>query len=161
VTVLGDGRLGLLVAQVVRAAGAQVRVLGRHANKLQLCERWGIPGRLADDVRPRKDQDVVIDCTGRSNGFELATKLVRPRGTIVLKTTVADNRPLNLAPLVIDEVTLIGSRCGPFGPALKLLAEKRVDVASLISRRFRLERGVEAIAHAGRPGVMKVLIDCG
>ena len=161
VTVLGDGRLGLLVAQVVRDAGAPVRVLGRHPDKLALCERWQIKARHADDVRPRADQDVVIDCTGRSGGLEAALQFCRPRGTIVVKTTVADGRAMNLAPLVVNEITLVGSRCGPFADAIALLAGRRVDVASLISRRVKLGRGVEAMELAARPGVLKVLIDCG
>jgi threonine dehydrogenase-like Zn-dependent dehydrogenase len=157
-TVLGDGRLGLLVAQVMRNAGYPVRVVGRHQAKLNLCEKWSIPGRLVDDVKPRHDQDVVVDCTGSAAGFELALAMVRPRGTVVLKSTVAGGRPMNLAPVVIDEVTVIGSRCGPFREAIRALAEKQVDVTSLIHRRMKLDDGVEAMAEAGRAGVMKVIV---
>ncbi len=114
VTVLGDGRLGLLVAQVLQSAGCPVRVIGKHPEKLALCERWSIRSRPLADIKPRHDQEVVVDCTGRAEGFELAMQMVRPRGTIVLKSTVAAGKPLNLAPLVIDEITVIGSRCGPF-----------------------------------------------
>jgi threonine dehydrogenase-like Zn-dependent dehydrogenase len=124
VTVLGDGRLGLLVAQVLRNAGCPVRVIGKHADKLALCEKWQI----------------------------------RPRGTIVLKSTFAAGKPLNLAPLVIDEIQVIGSRCGPFREAIRALAEKQVDVVSLIHRRMKLEQGVEAMDLAGRPGVLKVIL---
>jgi threonine dehydrogenase-like Zn-dependent dehydrogenase len=158
VTVLGDGRLGLLVAQVLRETGAPVRVIGRHPDKLALCERWSIRARPLDDILPRHDQDVVIDCTGSASGFELAMQMVRPRGTIVLKSTVAQGKPLNLAPLVIDEINVVGSRCGPFRDAIRALAEKRIDVTSLIHRRMRIEQGVEAMELAGRPGVLKVLI---
>src|SRR5215203_3849322 len=105
VTVLGDGRLGLLVAQVLRNAGCPVRVIGKHADKLALCEKWDIRSRPLDEITPRHDQDVVVDCTGSANGFELATQMVRPRGTLVLKSTVAAAKALNLAPLVIDEIT--------------------------------------------------------
>jgi alcohol dehydrogenase len=112
VTVLGDGRLGLLVAQVLQTVGCPVRVIGKHPDKLALCERWSIRSRPLADIVPRHDQDVVVDCTGSAEGFELAMQMVRPRGTIVLKSTVATARPLNLAPLVIDEITVIGSRCG-------------------------------------------------
>jgi threonine dehydrogenase-like Zn-dependent dehydrogenase len=158
VTVLGDGRLGLLVAQVLQTAGVPVRVIGKHASKLSLCEKWGIRSRLLDDIVPRHDQDVVIDCTGAAEGFELALQIVRPRGTLVLKSTFAANKPLNLAPVVIDEVTIVGSRCGPFKEAIRALAQKQVDVVSLIHRRMKLEQGVEAMQLAGKPGVLKVML---
>lgn len=158
VTVLGDGRLGLLVAQVLRNAGCPVRVLGKHADKLALCEKWSIRSRSIEDISPRHDQDVVVDCTGSPGGFELAMQMVRPRGTIVLKSTFAAGKPLNLAPLVIDEINVIGSRCGPFREAIRALAEKQIDVASLIHRRVKIEQGVEAMNLAGRPGVLKVIL---
>jgi alcohol dehydrogenase len=158
VTVLGDGRLGLLVAQVLRNAGCPVRVIGKHADKLALCEKWQIRSRPLADINPRHDQDVVVDCTGSASGFELAMQMVRPRGTIVLKSTFAAGKPLNLAPLVIDEIQVIGSRCGPFREAIRALAEKQVDVVSLIHRRMKLEQGVEAMDLAGRPGVLKVIL---
>ncbi len=158
VTVLGDGRLGLLVAQVLRNAGCPVRVIGKHPEKLTLCEKWSIRSRPLEDIQPRHDQDVVVDCTGSAGGFELAMQMVRPRGTIVLKSTFAAGKPLNLAPLVIDEIQVIGSRCGPFKEAIRALTEKQVDVASLIHRRMKIEQGVEAMNLAGRPGVLKVLL---
>lgn len=158
VTVLGDGRLGLLVAQVLRDADCQVRVIGRHPQKLALCEKWSIRARPLDEIMPRHDQDVVVDCTGSAAGFELALQMVRPRGTVVLKTTAAAGKPLNLAPLVIDEINVIGSRCGPFREAIRALAEKRIDVVSLIHRRMKLEQGIEAMELAARPGILKVLL---
>src|SRR5947209_7998927 len=158
VTVLGDGRLGLLVAQVLCDAGCPVRVIGRHPEKLALCEKWSIRSRPLEDIAPRHDQDVVVDCTGSASGIELALQMVRPRGTIVLKTTAAAGKPLNLAPVVIDEINIIGSRCGPFREAIRALTEKRVDVTSLIHRRMKLEQGVEAMELAGRPGVLKVIL---
>jgi len=158
VTVLGDGRLGLLMAQVLRNAGTQVRVIGKHADKLALCEKWSIRSRPVDDIMARHDQDVVVDCTGSTTGFELAMAMVRPRGTIVLKSTVAQGKPLNLAPLVVDEINVIGSRCGPFRQAITALAAKEIDVTSLIHRRMKLEQGVEAMNLAGRKGVLKVIL---
>lgn len=163
VTVLGDGRLGLLVAQVLRNAGCPVRVIGKHADKLALCEKWSIRSRPLVDIVPRHDQDIVVDCTGSAAGFELAMAMARPRGTIVLKSTVAQStialsKPLNLAPLVVDEIQVIGSRCGPFRQAIAALASKEVDVASLIHRRIKLDQGIEAMALAGRPGVLKVIL---
>lgn len=158
VTVLGDGRLGLLVAQVLRNAGCPVRVIGKHPEKLVMCEKWSIRSRPLDEIKPRHDQDVVVDCTGSAGGFELAMEMVRPRGTIVLKSTAAAGKALNLAPLVIDEINVIGSRCGPFREAIRALAEKSVDVVSLIHRRMKIEQGVDAFALAARPGVLKVIL---
>jgi threonine dehydrogenase-like Zn-dependent dehydrogenase len=158
VTVVGDGRLGLLVAQVLRDANCQVRVIGKHPAKLALCEKWSIRSRPLDDIVPRHDQDVVVDCTGSASGLELAMQMVRPRGTVVLKTTVAASKPLNLAPVVIDEINIIGSRCGPFREAIRALAEKRIEITSLIHRRMKLEQGIEAMDLAARPGVLKVIL---
>jgi len=158
VTVLGDGRLGLLVAQVLRNVGCPVRVIGKHPQKMALLEKWQIRSRLLSDIAPRHDQDVVVDCTGSAAGFELATQIVRPRGTVVLKSTVAQGKPLNLAPIVIDELSIIGSRCGPFREAINALTEKTVDVISLISRRMKLEQGVEAMEVAKRNDVLKVIL---
>jgi threonine dehydrogenase-like Zn-dependent dehydrogenase len=135
-----------------------VRVIGKHPEKLEICQKWQIRSRALSEITPRHDQDVVIDCTGSAGGFELAMQLVRPRGTIVLKSTAAAGKPMNLAPLVIDEIQVIGSRCGPFREALRALAEKQIDVASLIHRRMKLDQGVEAMELAARPGVLKVLI---
>ena len=161
VTVLGDGRLGLLVAQVLRDANCQVRVIGKHPQKLSLCEKWSIRSRPLSDIVPRHDQDVVVDCTGSPAGLEMAVQMVRPRGTVVLKTTAAAGKPLNLAPVVIDEINIIGSRCGPFREAIRALAEKRIDVTSLIHRRMKLDQAVEAIELAARPGVLKVILTVG
>lgn len=158
VTILGDGRLGLLIAQVFQAAGCPVRVIGKHPEKLALCDRWSIRSRPLADIVPRHDQDVVVECTGTASGFEMAMQMVRPRGTIVLKSTCAAGRPLNLAPLVVDEITVVGSRCGSFKEAIRALTQKQIDVVSLIHRRMRLEQGVEAMRLAGQPGVLKVLL---
>ena len=159
ITVLGDGRLGLLTAQVLARLNASVRVLGKHAAKLELCERWGIRHRLVDDVTPRADQDVVVDCTGSTTGLVMAMRLVRPRGTIVLKTTVADQQGVDLSPIVIHEIDVVGSRCGPFPDALSLLADEAIEVIGLISRRVRLEDGVEGLRAAAQADVIKVLIE--
>lgn len=161
VTVLGDGRLGLLVAQALARLNASVRVIGKHPAKLELCTKWGIKHRMLDELTPRKDQDIVVDCTGSADGLELAMRLVRPCGRIVLKTTVADAPPLNLAPLVIDEIELVGSRCGVFTDALPLLDADEVDVVSMISRRMNLADGVEALRAAQQRDVVKVLIEIG
>jgi threonine dehydrogenase-like Zn-dependent dehydrogenase len=157
VTVLGDGRLGLLCAQVLRNAGCPVRVIGRHAEKMRLCDQWGIRSRAVADITPRHDQDVVVDCTGTASGLETAMQLVRPRGTIVLKSTAAAGRAINLAPIVVDEINVVGSRCGPFKEAIKALAEKSVDVTTMIHRRMKIEQGVEAVELA-KQGALKILL---
>lgn len=162
ITVLGDGRLGLLCTQVLSQLNATVRVVGKHPDKLQLAEKWGIKHRLLEDIGLRKDQDIVIDCTGKADGLTTAMAMVRPRGTIVMKTTVApSNMPagFDLSPLVVDEINLIGSRCGPFDEALRQIGDGRVDVVSLISRRMKLADGVEAMKVAKRPDVIKVLLE--
>ncbi len=162
ITVLGDGRLGLLCAQVMSQLNATVRCVGKHNEKLQLCEKWGVKHRLLEDVGLRNDQDIVVDCTGSSGGLIAAMGMVRPRGTIVMKTTVApqaDKQQIDLSPLVVNEINLIGSRCGPFGDALNALSGEKVDVLSLISRRMKLADGVDALKAAGQPGVIKVLLE--
>jgi len=159
VVVLGDGRLGNLCAQVLAGLSDHVLVVGKHANKLALLHSLGIATVLRDQVEARRDADIVVDCTGSDTGLPTALKLVRPRGTIVLKTTVAGEQTLAWAPFVIDEITLVGSRCGPFDQALKALAEGRVSVAPLISDRFDLSEGANALEHARTKPVLKVLLD--
>jgi len=159
VTVLGDGRLGLLVAQVMAALNATVRMVGKHPAKLRHCDRWGIRHRALDEIKPRQDQDIVVDCTGSADGIALAMQMVRPRGRIVLKTTMAGPQPVDLSPLVVDEIQVIGSRCGPFPRALTALAAGEVDVTSLISRRFDLADGAEAFAAARGEDAVKVLLE--
>lgn len=163
ITVLGDGRLGLLCAQVMSQLNATVRCVGKHTGKLQLCEKWGVKHRLLEDVGLRNDQDIVVDCTGSPSGLVTAMGMVRPRGTIVMKTTVAPGsagqEKLDLSPLVINEIKLIGSRCGPFSEALAALSAEKVDVLSLISRRAKLADGVDAIKAAAKPDVIKVLLE--
>ena len=161
VTVLGDGRLGLLCAQVMTQLNATVRLVGKHPQKLALCEKWGVKHRVLEDVGLRADQDIVVDCTGSAQGLTLAMQMVRPRGKIVVKTTIAaeeDRQPIDFSPLVINEIQMIGSRCGPFPDALFGLASDKVDVLSLISRRMKLSDGVEALRVAQQPGVIKVLL---
>jgi len=158
VMVLGSGRLGLLVAQVLSLTHCRLAVLGRNPRTLGLLDRKGIQTMTAADVTRGADQDVVVDCTGSPDGLPLAMRLIRPRGTIVMKTTCAGAAPVNLAPLVVNEVTLLGSRCGPFPDAITALAARQVDVKSLISRVMPLAQGVEALAEAGRPENIKVLL---
>ena len=158
VVVLGDGKLGLLCAQVLAAAGAAVTLVGKHRNNLDLVAPQGIDGRLLGDWAPAAAADCVVEATGSATGLELAMAAVRPRGTLVLKSTVAGAHSLSLAPLVINEVTVVGSRCGLFPPALAALAARSVSVTPLIDATYPLAGGVDALAHAARPGVRKVLL---
>jgi threonine dehydrogenase-like Zn-dependent dehydrogenase len=159
VAVLGDGRLGNLCAQVLARLSDHVLVIGKHPEKLAILESMGVATRLLSDSIDERAWDIVVDCTGSESGLPTALKLVRPRGTIVLKTTVAGQQTLAWAPFVIDEVTLIGSRCGPFDRALSGLEEGHVRVEPLISDRFDLSRGLDALARAQTKGILKVLLD--
>jgi len=155
--VLGDGKLGLLIAQVLRRCGARVEVVGRHPAKLDRVAGLGITTRLADEPL-EGNADLVVEATGSEAGLRRAMQTVRPRGTLVLKSTVAAEHHLSLAPLVIDEITVVGSRCGPFAPALAALAAGEVQVEPLIDAVYPLEQGLEAVAHAQRKGAAKVLL---
>lgn len=157
VLVLGDGKLGLLCAQVLRLTGARASVVGKHKEKIAILKKLGIRTLLLSDWKPHP-YDVVVEATGSTSGLKLAMESVRPRGTLVLKSTLAENHTLSLAPLVINEVTIVGSRCGLFPPALEALAQKKVTVTPLIEKIYPLREGTEAIAHAGRAGALKVLL---
>lgn len=158
VAVLGAGRLGLLVAQLLRQTGCALTVIGRDPAKLAFCDKQGIQSQHVDEVAPRGDSDVVVECSGAAAGLELAARLVRPRGTIVLKSTCAERGPVNLSDLVVHEITVIGSRCGPFAEALQILARRDVEVRTLVTRVLGLSRACEAFAQAAAPGQIKVLI---
>jgi len=158
ILILGDGKLGLLCAQVLYLTGARVTLLGKHENKIGLMKKLGIRAVKLADWRASLF-DIVVDATGSTPGLELALASVRPRGTLVMKSTLADQHALSLAPLVINEVTVVGSRCGPFSPALAALAQKRLMVGPLIDRIYPLAEGIKAVGHAARPGALKVLLE--
>lgn len=158
VSVVGPGRLGLLVAQILATTGCRLTVIGRNPKKLLLCEKKGIQAIHVDALVPRNDRDVIVDCTGTPEGLEIAMGLVRPRGTILLKSTCARAGAVNLTPIVINEITLKGSRCGPFPEAINALARQAVDVRSMISRTFPIEDGLGAIEAARDPTNIKVLL---
>ena len=173
VTVVGAGRLGLLVAQVVKATGCRLTVVDRNRDKLELAEKHGIQSIHVDDVIGRADRDVVVECSGSAAGLEIAMGLLRPRGTLVLKSTYAPSSAKsnaqasaqsnegalpNLAPIVINELHVIGSRCGPFPEAINALTREAVEVRSMISATFPLARGLDALEAAKDPQRVKVLI---
>jgi threonine dehydrogenase-like Zn-dependent dehydrogenase len=159
VLVLGDGRLGQLVARVLRPLVGRLVLVGKHAAKLEMAEKQGIQTAAVEEFIPRADADVIVEATGSASGLELALRAVRPRGVIVLKSTFAAPAAVNLSPAVVAEVTVIGSRCGPLEAALGALAAGEVDVSALVSRRYPLARAVEAIQAAAEPENVKVLID--
>ncbi len=163
VVILGDGKMGQLAAQVLPLSGSEVMMVGKHEEKLALAAKYGVRTFVLDDpqsftLENRRRVDLVVECSGSAQGLELALRLVRARGTIVLKSTVAAQSTLHLAPIVIDEIRLQGSRCGPFAPALRALSQHRVDVRPLISAQFSLDEGLAAFEYAAQPGVLKVLV---
>ncbi|HEY6361521.1 MAG TPA: alcohol dehydrogenase catalytic domain-containing protein [Vicinamibacterales bacterium] len=159
VVVLGDGRLGNLCAQVLAGVTNHLLAVGKHPSKLALLQSLGIETALLAEVSPEPRADIVVDCTGSATGLPTALTLVRPRGTVVLKTTMAGTQTLALAPIVVDEVTLVGSRCGPFDQALLALESGHVSVLPLISGRFDLSRGREALDAASTTPALKILLD--
>ena len=161
VVVLGDGRLGNLCAQVLADFGCNVLVVGKHDRKLNVLREINseIKTTLLEDATPSRDADVVVDCTGSATGLPTALQHVKPWGTVVLKTTVAGEQTLALAPIVIDEVRVVGSRCGPFRDALDGLQSGRIKVKPLITERFGLDQAVEALKLTSNQPVLKVLLD--
>ncbi len=156
--VLGDGKLGLLAAQVLAASGAQVRCVGHHDAKLALLAKRGIETVLERDWSP-EPTDLVVEATGTAGGFAAAVATTRPRGTLVLKSTVAEHPSLDLAPLVIHEISVVGSRCGPFAPALAALEANAVEVDDLVTERIPLAQGALALERARRSAALKVLVE--
>jgi alcohol dehydrogenase len=156
--VLGDGKLGLLVAQTLAARGARVHLFGRHRHKLGIAEQAGVTGELRGSRLPLAAYDYVVDATGSREGLAQAVAMCRPRGTVILKSTIHGVTRLEAAPVIVNEVTLVGSRCGPFEPAIELLASGRVRVADMVSERFPLEQAPAAFRRAQQKGVLKVLL---
>jgi len=156
--IIGDGRLAQLVAQVFASRGARPVVVGINENKMRRLERLGISCFLASEVHPRHDVHLVVEASGSVAGLAMAMQFVRPRGTIVLKSTIAAREPINLSPIVVDEVTVLGSRCGPFGEAIGALARGQVDTAGMVTAKFPLSDGVRAVQAAQLPDSLKVVV---
>jgi threonine dehydrogenase-like Zn-dependent dehydrogenase len=156
IAILGDGRLGAIVAMMLQAEAYDVVIGGHHREKLDQLVEIGLSAVPETVLEP--GFDVVVDCTGAGPGFVRAMALVRPRGTLILKSTAASGANLNLAPLVINEVTVVGSRCGRFAPALAALEAGKIDPRPLISAVFALEDGVRALTEAKNPLNFKILL---
>ncbi len=158
VLVLGPGKLGTLVARALRGASDRVAVAGRRRERLRALGREGLATLRSEAIAARA-YDVVVECTGSPQGFAAARRALRPRGTLVLKSTYAGDTRLDLSALVVDEITLVGSRCGPLAKALDAMVTGRVRVTDLIEARYPLAQGLRGFAHAKRPGALKVLLD--
>ena len=163
VYLLGSGRLGLLIAQVLATTNCDLTVIGRTPAKLKILDDLGIQTRIGDvetlATLAARPADFVVEATGSEAGFRLSRRMVRPSGAILLKSTFAGGLPnFDISSLVVDEISLIGSRCGPFAPALRLLQQGKIATNPLISARYPLSCGVEGLERAGQPGIVKVLI---
>jgi alcohol dehydrogenase len=158
VAVLGDGKLGLLIAQTLQAHGARVHHFGRHREKLRISRAAGVTTEIAGKRLPVAAWEWTVDATGSAEGLRQAAAMTRPRGTLIMKSTVHGLVPLDTAPLIVNEITLVGSRCGRFEPALKLLRSGKVNVEDMISGEYPLSQAPAAFARAAEKGVMKVLL---
>ena len=158
VAVLGDGKLGLLIAMVLNAKGYRVRQFGRHEEKLGIARRAGVEAEVAGGALPEMAYDWVVDATGSAEGLRQAVQMTRPRGTVILKSTVHGLVGVDTAPVIVNEITLVGSRCGRFEPAIELLSRNLIPVEEMISEQFPLADAPRAFERAARKGAMKVLL---
>jgi alcohol dehydrogenase len=158
IAVLGDGKLGLLIALVLNAYGHHVHQFGRHAAKLEIASRAGVATEAASGTLPDMAYDWVVDATGSPEGLRQAVRMTRPRGTVILKSTVHGLVGVDTAPVIVNEITLVGSRCGRFEPALDLLSRNLIPVEEMISERLPLADAPRAFERAAQKGVLKVLL---
>jgi threonine dehydrogenase-like Zn-dependent dehydrogenase len=158
VAVLGDGKLGLLAAQVLHAKGIRVHVYGKHRHKLRIVEKCGVAGQIRGSKLPVAAYDYVIEASGSPEGLAQAVAMARPRGTVILKSTVHGSVALDAAPVIVNELTLVGSRCGLFPPAIDLLARGQINVQDMISDSFSLSEAEKGFERAQQKGVLKVLL---
>jgi alcohol dehydrogenase len=158
IAVLGDGKLGLLVSQVLQASGYPVLQFGRHREKLRIAEKKGVVTEIVRKTLPVAEFGYVVDATGASGGLEAAVRMVRPRGTVFMKSTVHGRVAVDTAPIIVNEITLVGSRCGRFEPAIRLLRSDAINVCDMISEELPLSKASRAFIHGGQSGVLKVLL---
>ncbi len=158
IAVLGDGKLGLMIALALNAAGLDLILIGKHENKLEIAKKQGVKTKLLSDVEIKKEYDFVVEATGSISGFETSLALTKPRGTLILKSTIAASKEFNFAPVVVDEITIVGSRCGQFAPALRLLESGRIDVKPLISDIFEFDESIAAFERNKEKSSIKVIV---
>ncbi len=158
VAVLGDGKLGLTIALTLNAQNLDVTLIGKHENKLEIAKKQGVKVQLLENTKISNNYDVVVEATGSVSGFETSLSLVKPRGVLVLKSTIATGKELNLAPIVINEITVLGSRCGQFGPALRLLKNNRINFAPFISKIYSIDEAIEAFEANKQKDTIKILL---
>lgn len=158
VVVLGDGKLGLTTALTLHAQGFDVTLIGKHQNKLDIAKNQKVKTQLLQELKVENNFDVVVEATGSVSGFETSLALVKPRGVLVLKSTIATGKELNLAPIVINEITVLGSRCGQFPPALRLLENDRIDFKPFISGVYNIDDAIEGFEANKSKETLKVLI---
>jgi len=160
VAVLGDGKLGILIAQVLQSSGCKVHQFGRHRDKLRISERAGVTTEVTSDetLLPEAEYRWVVDATGSAEGLRSAIRMVEPCGTVIMKSTVHGEVALDTAPVIVNEITLVGSRCGPFEPALELLQRGAIDVGAMISETLPISDASKAFETAAKKGVLKVLM---
>jgi alcohol dehydrogenase len=159
IAVLGDGKLGLLISQVLNAHGYKVHQFGHHDDKLRIAESCGVNTEVTDGCLPAGEYDWVVDATGSPEGLRSAAAMARPRGTVILKSTVHGHVPVDTAPIIVNEITLVGSRCGRFEAAIPLLDHALIKVEEMIAARFPLSEAPKAFAKAAERGVLKVLLE--
>lgn len=158
VVVLGDGKLGLTTALTLAAQNLDVTLVGKHQNKLDIAKAQGVETMLLNDLKVSNNFDVVVEATGSVSGFETSLNLVKPRGVLVLKSTIATGKELNLAPIVINEITVLGSRCGQFGPAMRLLKNHKIDFTPFISKTYLIDEAIEGFEANKEKDTIKILI---
>lgn len=158
VLLIGAGRLGQLIAQTLALTGCDLRVVARHKHQQDLLTARGIRIISEEEIKPWR-WDIVVEATGSPSGFSLARQAIRPRGTLVLKSTYKGDMTVNFSSIVVDEINIVGSRCGPFAPALRLMESRQVDPTVLIDSEFLLGDALKAFEHAAETGVLKVLLN--
>ena len=158
VAVLGDGKLGLTIALTLNAQNLDVTLIGKHENKLDIAKNQGVKVKLLENAEISNNYDVVVEATGSVSGFETSLNLVKPRGVLVLKSTIATGKQMNLAPIVINQITVLGSRGGQFGPALRLLKNQRIDFSSFISNIYSIDDAEKAFNANKDKDTIKVLL---
>ena len=158
VLVLGDGKLGIIIALALNASGLDVTLVGKHSDKLQIAKSQGVKTSLLNEIEVKKEWDFVVEATGSITGFETSIALVKPRGTLILKSTIVASKEFNFSSLVVDEVTIVGSRCGRFQPALRMLEQKKIDLKPLVSKTYEVENVIEAFEANKNKETVKVLV---